>query len=85
MLIPWAGAADDHQTLNAASFAAAGAATVLSDAQLTAHALRKAIDAIIGDAARQATMEQAMRSLARPNAAQEMADELLRLAEESTR
>ncbi|MCX6412954.1 MAG: UDP-N-acetylglucosamine--N-acetylmuramyl-(pentapeptide) pyrophosphoryl-undecaprenol N-acetylglucosamine transferase, partial [Actinobacteria bacterium] len=85
VLIPWAGAADDHQTLNAASFAAAGAATVISDAQLTAHALRKAIDAIIGDAARQATMEQAMRSLARPNAAQEMADELLRLAEESTR
>jgi UDP-N-acetylglucosamine--N-acetylmuramyl-(pentapeptide) pyrophosphoryl-undecaprenol N-acetylglucosamine transferase len=85
VLIPWAGAADDHQTLNAASFAAAGAATVISDTQLTAHALRKAIEAIIGDAARQSQMEQAMRSLARPNAAEEMADELLRLAKEPSR
>jgi UDP-N-acetylglucosamine:LPS N-acetylglucosamine transferase len=47
--------------------------------------LRKAIDAIIGDPARQAEMEQAMRSLARPNAAEEMADELLRLAKEPSR
>lgn len=85
VLIPWAGAADDHQTLNAASFAAAGAATVISDNQLTPHALRKAIDAILGDVERQTRMEQAMRALARPNAAQEMAGELLRLAEEPGR
>lgn len=81
VLVPWAGAADDHQALNAQPFAAAGAATVISDAHLTPHELRKAIDAIIGDSERQTRMEQAMRTLARPAAAHEMADELLRLAE----
>lgn len=85
VLIPWAGAADDHQTLNAASFAAAGAAIVISDANLTPHGLRKAIDGIVGDIERRGVMEQAMLSLARPNAAQEMANELLLLAEGTTR
>ena len=85
VLVPWAGAADDHQTLNAASFAAAGAATVISDAQLTPHGLRKAIDAIVGNSERRSQMEHAMQTLARPNAAQEIAGELLRLAERAKR
>lgn len=80
ILIPWAGAADDHQTLNAAPFAAAGAATVISDASLSAHGLREAIDRVLGAPARREQMETAMASLARPNAAREMADVLMQLA-----
>ena len=81
ILVPWAGAADDHQTLNAAPFAAAGAAVVISDATLTAPALRTAIDRILGDATRREQMEAAMATLAKPDAAREMADVLLHLAE----
>ncbi len=80
ILVPWAGAADDHQTLNARPFAAAGAAIVLPDASLTAAGLREAIDRVLGDADRRAGMEAAMRGLARPEAAREMADVLLDLA-----
>jgi UDP-N-acetylglucosamine--N-acetylmuramyl-(pentapeptide) pyrophosphoryl-undecaprenol N-acetylglucosamine transferase len=81
ILVPWAGAADDHQTLNAAPFAAAGAAVVLPDGALTASGLREAIDRILGDTARREAMETAMAALAKPDAAREMADVLLQLAE----
>ncbi len=80
ILVPWAGAADDHQTLNARPFAAAGAAIVIPDAALTATGLREAIDRVLGDARRREQMETAMASLARPDAARVMADELLQLA-----
>ena len=80
ILVPWAGAADDHQTLNAAPFAAAGAAIVIPDAALTATGLREAIDRVLGDPDRRADMERAMGELARPDAARAMADELERLA-----
>ncbi len=81
VLIPWAGAADDHQTLNARPFAAEGAAVVIADADLRPEGLRGAIDSILGDDARRASMAEAMGRLARPDAAATMADELVRLAE----
>ena len=81
ILVPWAGAADDHQTLNAAPFAAAGAAVVLPDRTLTPQGLREAIDRILDDATRREQMETAMASLAKPDAARDMADVLLQLAE----
>ncbi|MGI9187287.1 MAG: UDP-N-acetylglucosamine--N-acetylmuramyl-(pentapeptide) pyrophosphoryl-undecaprenol N-acetylglucosamine transferase [Gaiellales bacterium] len=81
ILVPWAGAADDHQTLNAAPFAAAGAAVVLPDGALTANGLRAAIDRILDDAPRREGMEAAMATLAKPAAAREMADVLLQLVE----
>ena len=85
ILIPWAGAADDHQTLNAMPFAAAGAAIVITDQMLNPERLRTTIDALIGDPARRETMESAMRSLARPEAAVTIADELLGLARRGRR
>jgi UDP-N-acetylglucosamine--N-acetylmuramyl-(pentapeptide) pyrophosphoryl-undecaprenol N-acetylglucosamine transferase len=85
ILIPWAGAADDHQTLNAAPFQAAGAAIVIPDASLDAGGLRAAIDRVFGDDARRGAMEAAMRGLARPDAAARIADELLALAGRAAR
>jgi UDP-N-acetylglucosamine--N-acetylmuramyl-(pentapeptide) pyrophosphoryl-undecaprenol N-acetylglucosamine transferase len=81
ILVPWAGAADDHQTLNAAPFAAAGAALVIGDAVLTASGLRAAIERVLGDPQRREQMEAAMAGLARPDAASTMAATLLELAE----
>lgn len=80
ILVPWAGAADDHQTLNAAPFRALGAAVVIPDAELAAPGLRAQIDALLADDARRRGMEQAMRGLARPDAAGDMAAMLLALA-----
>jgi UDP-N-acetylglucosamine--N-acetylmuramyl-(pentapeptide) pyrophosphoryl-undecaprenol N-acetylglucosamine transferase len=80
ILVPWAGAADDHQSLNARPFEQAGAAVVMTDATLTPLRLRAAIDDVLGDDQRRTRMEAAMGTLARPEAAATMADELLRLA-----
>jgi UDP-N-acetylglucosamine:LPS N-acetylglucosamine transferase len=54
---------------------------VLPDGALTASGLREAIDRILGDTARREAMETAMAALAKPDAAREMADVLLQLAE----
>ncbi len=85
ILVPWSGAADDHQTLNAAPFAAAGAAVAVSDAAIDAHVLRGEIDRIIGDPVLRGSMETAMLRLARPAAAATIATELLALARSGTR
>ena len=49
ILVPWAGAAEDHQTDNAQTLAAAGAALVIPEAELTVERLRTEIDALAGD------------------------------------
>ncbi len=79
ILVPWAGAAADHQTRNAERFAEAGAAVVISDADLTSDRLRDEAIAILRDPRRQASMRAAMRSLARPHAVDDIADEVLGL------
>jgi len=80
ILVPWAGAAADHQTANAAFFAAAGAAEVIADADLDGALLRRVVDALAADVPRRRRMAEAMRGLARPDAARTIADEILALA-----
>ena len=76
VLIPWAGAADDHQTLNAQPFRAVGAAEVISDRDLDGPLLRATIDRLLADPHVRSGMAEAMRSAGRPGAAQSIADEL---------
>jgi UDP-N-acetylglucosamine--N-acetylmuramyl-(pentapeptide) pyrophosphoryl-undecaprenol N-acetylglucosamine transferase len=78
ILVPWAGAAGDHQTANAAYFGAG--AVVVPDAELDGVRLRAEVAALLADAPRRVAMAAAMRRLARPDAASEIADELLALA-----
>jgi UDP-N-acetylglucosamine--N-acetylmuramyl-(pentapeptide) pyrophosphoryl-undecaprenol N-acetylglucosamine transferase len=80
ILVPWAGAAADHQTGNAAYFAAAGAALVIADPDLTADGLAAEVANLLGDAPRRAAMAAAMRGAARPEAARAVAEALLELA-----
>jgi UDP-N-acetylglucosamine--N-acetylmuramyl-(pentapeptide) pyrophosphoryl-undecaprenol N-acetylglucosamine transferase len=80
ILIPLPTAADDHQSKNAARFAAAGAALVLDQRGATAADLATKIEALARDPARRATMATAMRGLARPQAALAIADRLEDLA-----
>lgn len=82
IIIPWAGAANDHQTRNAAPFAEAGAARVIADNQLSAASLLAALDAILPDPATRAAMAAACRKLGRPESAArvvEMIEELARM------
>jgi UDP-N-acetylglucosamine--N-acetylmuramyl-(pentapeptide) pyrophosphoryl-undecaprenol N-acetylglucosamine transferase len=80
ILVPYPHAAADHQTANAAWMARAGAAIVIPDAQLTSTRLRNEVAALLADPSRLAAMAHAAQSLARPDAAQAVAGELLAAA-----
>ena len=74
VLIPYPHATGDHQTTNARWMTEAGAARVLPDAELTPERLRAETDAVL--AARE-DMAAAARGLAKPDAAGEIAREVL--------
>jgi UDP-N-acetylglucosamine--N-acetylmuramyl-(pentapeptide) pyrophosphoryl-undecaprenol N-acetylglucosamine transferase len=80
VLVPYPAASGDHQTGNARWMEQAGAAVVIRDEELTPERLRAAVDAIVGDEDRRAAMAAAARGLARPDAAQVIAAEVLAAA-----
>jgi UDP-N-acetylglucosamine--N-acetylmuramyl-(pentapeptide) pyrophosphoryl-undecaprenol N-acetylglucosamine transferase len=80
ILVPYPHAAADHQTANARWMVDAGAALVVPDAELTAQRLGDEVGALLGDPARLATMAEASRALARPDAARDIAREVLAAA-----
>lgn len=77
VLIPYPHAAADHQSANAAWMGRAGAAVVLGDGELTGPRLAHTVGALLADGARLASMARASGALARPNAAMEIAGEVL--------
>ncbi|HWI73144.1 MAG TPA: UDP-N-acetylglucosamine--N-acetylmuramyl-(pentapeptide) pyrophosphoryl-undecaprenol N-acetylglucosamine transferase, partial [Baekduia sp.] len=81
VLVPYPHAAADHQTANAHWMVEAGAAIVIPDSELTPQRLDDEIGALLNDAAHLATMAAASRSLARPDAARDIAREILAAAE----
>ncbi len=80
ILIPYPHASADHQTANARWMAEAGAAVVIPDSELTGARLAREVAALLDDRARLAAMAAASRGLARPEAAREVADELIAAA-----
>ncbi len=80
ILVPFPGAAADHQHANARWMSDAGAAVVIDDAELSPARLAAEVRALLGDEARLAALARASKSLARPEAAKEVARELLRSA-----
>jgi UDP-N-acetylglucosamine--N-acetylmuramyl-(pentapeptide) pyrophosphoryl-undecaprenol N-acetylglucosamine transferase len=74
VLVPFAHAADDHQTSNARALEAAGAARMIEEKDLTPDRLAAVITELLGDPARLTAMEDAARGLARPDAAARVAD-----------
>jgi UDP-N-acetylglucosamine--N-acetylmuramyl-(pentapeptide) pyrophosphoryl-undecaprenol N-acetylglucosamine transferase len=77
LLVPYPHATADHQTENARYFERGGGALVVPEPDLD---LRKQVDALLADPGRLRKMGEAMKSLARPEAADDIAKELLRLA-----
>ena len=80
VLIPYPHASADHQTTNARWMADADAAVVLRDAELTPQRLREAVDALALDPVRLRAMSAASERLARPDAARDIAAEVLQAA-----
>jgi len=80
ILVPYPHAAADHQTANAEWMRRAGAAVVLPDAQLSAERLAREVGELLGDPGRLRAMGRASAGLARPEAAQAIAGELLAAA-----
>jgi UDP-N-acetylglucosamine--N-acetylmuramyl-(pentapeptide) pyrophosphoryl-undecaprenol N-acetylglucosamine transferase len=77
LLVPYPHATADHQTENARYFERGGGAVVVPEPELE---LRRQVGELLADPERLQKMGDAMRSLARPNAADDIAKELLRLA-----
>jgi UDP-N-acetylglucosamine--N-acetylmuramyl-(pentapeptide) pyrophosphoryl-undecaprenol N-acetylglucosamine transferase len=80
ILIPYPAAAADHQTANARWMEQGGAAVVVPDAELTAARLAHEVADLLHDRTRLAAMAHASAALARPDAAREIAGELLAAA-----
>ena len=80
ILVPYPHATADHQSANAAWMERGGAATVLRDEDLRAEPLAAAVAALLGDGQRMTAMTAASKSLAMPDAARRIADEVLAAA-----
>jgi len=81
ILVPFPAAVDDHQTANARYLVEAGAAVLISDRELTAERLRTELQRICATRAPLLAMAERARSLARPRAADELAETCLKYAE----
>jgi UDP-N-acetylglucosamine--N-acetylmuramyl-(pentapeptide) pyrophosphoryl-undecaprenol N-acetylglucosamine transferase len=79
ILVPYPYATADHQTLNARHFEAGGGAVVVDQTELAR--VPALVEELLGDPARLAGMSDAMRSLAKPDAAEVVADELVALGQ----
>ena len=83
VLVPYPYATADHQTLNAKHFERGGGAVVVPDAEV--DRVPAVVAELLADLGRLASMRESMLALARPDAAEDVADELIALAERRRR
>ncbi|MFY9265545.1 MAG: undecaprenyldiphospho-muramoylpentapeptide beta-N-acetylglucosaminyltransferase, partial [Solirubrobacterales bacterium] len=83
ILVPYPHATSDHQTKNARWLVAGGAALMLRDEELTGERLRRLVGELLGDRTRLAAMRDAALYLAKPDAAERIADQLVAAADAS--
>ncbi len=80
ILVPYPHATADHQALNARYFEEGGGAVVVRQDELAR--VPGLVQELLGDSNRLGKMSEAMKALAKPDAAEVVADELVRLARE---
>jgi len=78
VLVPYPYATSDHQTLNARHFERGGGVIVVPESAL--ERVPGLVAELLADPSRLASMREAMLSMARPHAADEIAEELIALA-----
>ena len=83
ILIPYPRATGNHQDANARFMEQAGAATVIPDAQLDGPRLAREVGGLLAAPQRMAEMANAARAVAKPDAAEVVAHELLALVARS--
>jgi len=81
LLVPFAGAADDHQRKNAEALVAAGAAQMMLQSEVTAETLLAALLGLLSDETRRTAMAARAKSLARPGALERIAGIVLQIAQ----
>jgi UDP-N-acetylglucosamine--N-acetylmuramyl-(pentapeptide) pyrophosphoryl-undecaprenol N-acetylglucosamine transferase len=80
ILVPLPTATDDHQRKNAAVVAKTGGAVVIEERDLKGEALTSALKELVTDPDRRARMSAAAGTLARPDAAERIADRVEELS-----
>jgi len=73
VLVPFAAAAGDHQTANAAGLVEAGAAVLVPEEDLSPAVLAEEIERILGDSGAAAAMARSALAKGRPDAADRLA------------
>jgi UDP-N-acetylglucosamine--N-acetylmuramyl-(pentapeptide) pyrophosphoryl-undecaprenol N-acetylglucosamine transferase len=81
ILVPYPYATGNHQAANARFMEEAGAAVVIPDAELDGPRLAREVGALLAAPQRMAEMSNAARAVAKPDAAERVASELLALVE----
>jgi len=80
ILIPYPHAADDHQVVNASNLVDRRAASMILDRELTGERLAKEIAHLLSDRQTLSRMSANARTFARPDAAERIANSLVRWA-----
>ncbi|WP_301947952.1 UDP-N-acetylglucosamine--N-acetylmuramyl-(pentapeptide) pyrophosphoryl-undecaprenol N-acetylglucosamine transferase, partial [Xanthomonas fragariae] len=80
VLVPFAAAVDDHQTRNAEYLVGADAAVLLKQDDTLAERLQQVLQTLLTGPARRLSMANAARTLAKPDAAEHIADIILQEA-----
>jgi UDP-N-acetylglucosamine--N-acetylmuramyl-(pentapeptide) pyrophosphoryl-undecaprenol N-acetylglucosamine transferase len=80
ILVPFALAADDHQRRNAEALSRAGGAVLVLESDASSDRLAAEVTALANDGTARVRMADAARALGRPDAAREVARDLLELA-----
>jgi len=81
IVVPLPTAAADHQTANAKALAAAGAAEMIRQSDLNTQSLSRAVESMLSNPTKLATMRAKALERARPTAAADIAQHILRLVE----
>ena len=74
VLVPLPIATEDHQMANARALVDAGGALVIRDGELDGNTLARLLDPLLEDETRRARMAEAVASMARPDAAERIAE-----------
>ena len=80
ILVPFAAATDDHQTRNATFLVNEGAAVMIADRELGAERLADELSRLCAGRGKLLAMAERARALARPRAAEQLADACVELA-----
>lgn len=80
VLIPFRAAAEAHQDANARAMSEAGAAAIVREGELSPQRLAAVVIGLLDDPARHARMREAARRAGRPEAATDLARDLLRVS-----